>query len=290
MEEPHKPVACVPVPDTDAEAADADAPPTSSAGVNANSWDVLRRFTRARIALGRAGNSLPTTPLLEFNLAHAQARDAVHQPLDPGPLHEALREAGFQTLDVESAAPDRAHYLRRPDLGRTLSDESVAHLADYAGTMNSTPDVVYVVADGLSAFAAARHALPLLRAVHARLEGWNVGPVVVARQARVALGDDIGERLRARMVVMLIGERPGLSSPDSLGLYLTYGPRVGRSDAERNCISNVRPEGLGYEQAAFKLHYLMTHARQLSLTGVGLKDDSDRLLMAPPDTPDCALQ
>jgi ethanolamine ammonia-lyase small subunit len=297
MAEPHKHIACVRVPGTaaevgdlgaDAEAdADADAEakaaPSPSASVNANSWDALRRFTRARIALGRAGNSLPTAPLLEFNLAHAQARDAVHQPLDTGALHDALREAGFQTLDVMSAAPDRAHYLRRPDLGRMLSDESAAHLADYASTMNGTPDVVYVVADGLSAYAAARHALPLLRAVSARLEGWQVGPVVVAQQARVALGDGIGELLRARMVVMLIGERPGLSSPDSLGLYLTYGPRIGRSDAERNCVSNVRPEGLAYDLAAFKLHYLMTHARRLSLTGVGLKDDSDRLLAAAPD-------
>ena len=295
MAEPDKPVTPMPVPDADVGAAEAaghiggaSSPSSPSldaspAGVNANSWDALRRFTHARIALGRAGNSLPTTPLLEFDLAHAQARDAVHQPLDTDALHEALREAGFQTLDVTSAAPDRAHYLRRPDLGRMLSDESTAHLADYASSMNGTPDVVYVVADGLSAYAATRHALPLLRAVSTRLEGWNVAPVVVARQARVALGDGIGERLRARMVVMLIGERPGLSSPDSLGLYLTYGPRIGRSDAERNCISNVRPQGLPYEQAAFKLHYLMTQARRLALTGVGLKDDSDRLLAAPPD-------
>jgi ethanolamine ammonia-lyase small subunit len=246
-------------------------------------WDALRRFTRARIALGRAGNSLPTAPLLAFDLAHAQARDAVHQPLDTGALHEALRDAGFTTLDVASAAPDRAHYLRRPDLGRRLGEESAAHLADHANTMNSSPDAVFVVADGLSAHAAARHALPLLRAVSARLEGWDIGPVVVARQARVALGDGIGACLRARMVIMLIGERPGLSSPDSLGLYLTFAPRVGRSDAERNCISNVRPEGLGYEQAAFKLHYLMTQARRLSLTGVGLKDDSDSHLAISPD-------
>jgi ethanolamine ammonia-lyase small subunit len=246
-------------------------------------WDALRRFTRARIALGRSGSSLPTAPLLAFELAHAQARDAVHQPLDTGALHEALREARFTTLDVASAAPDRAHYLRRPDLGRRLSEESTAHLIDHANTMSGIPDAVFVVADGLSAHAAARHALPLLRAVSAKLEGWNIGPVVVARQARVALGDGIGACLQARLVVMMIGERPGLSSPDSLGLYLTFAPHIGRSDAERNCISNVRPDGLGYEQAAFKLHYLMTQARRLSLTGVGLKDDSDSLLTAPQD-------
>jgi ethanolamine ammonia-lyase small subunit len=255
-------------------------PKPSATSLGANSWEALRRFTRARIALGRVGNSLPTVPLLEFNLAHAQARDAVHQPLDTAALHRSLRQVGFQTLDVASAASDRTFYLRRPDLGRTLSDESDAYLSEYASTMSGIPDVVYVVADGLSAYAAARHAVPFLAAVSARLEGWNIGPIVVARQARVALGDCIGERLRARMVVVLIGERPGLSSPDSLGIYLTCEPRSGRSDAERNCISNVRPEGLVYEQAAFKLHYLMVQSRRLSLSGVGLKDDSDTLLEA----------
>jgi ethanolamine ammonia-lyase small subunit len=293
MSKPHESLTPTPVPEAQSETrpdADLDAapPPKPSAGVEANSWDALRRFTRARVALGRAGNSLPTAPLLAFDLAHAQARDAVHQPLDTAALHDALRQAGFQTLDVKSAAPDRAHYLRRPDLGRKLSDESAVQLGDYvrtagtASTIDKILDVVFVVADGLSAYAAARHAVPLLTAVSARLAGWNVGPVVVARQARVALGDDIGERLRARMVVMLIGERPGLSSPDSLGIYLTYEPRIGRSDAERNCISNVRPEGLIYEQAAFKLHYLMTQSRRLALSGVSLKDDSDTLLEASP--------
>jgi ethanolamine ammonia-lyase small subunit len=242
--------------------------------VEKNPWSALRQFTRARIALGRAGNSVPTEPLLAFELSHAQARDAVHHPLDADLLHRQLRDAGFATLDVQSAAPDRAHYLRRPDLGRRLSDESRAALAQLP---SASPDVVFVVADGLSAFAAARQALPLLQAVAARLDDWRVGPVVVARQARVALGDEIGEILRARFVAMLIGERPGLSSPDSLGVYLTHAPKVGMSDAQRNCISNVRPEGLGYEAAAHKLHYLLTQARRLGLTGVGLKDDSDAL-------------
>jgi ethanolamine ammonia-lyase small subunit len=140
-----------------------------------------------------------------------------------------------------------------------------------------SPELTFVVADGLSAFAVANHALPLLVAARERLEGWRIGPVVLARQARVALGDEIGEVLGATLVAVLIGERPGLSSPDSLGIYLTYGPRVGRTDAERNCISNVRPEGLGYAQAAHKLHYLLTQARRLALTGVALKDDSDAL-------------
>ena len=246
--------------------------------LNTSPWDALRRFTNARIALGRAGSSLPTAPLLAFNLSHAQARDAVHQPLDVDALHASLRATGFDTLDAESAAPDRDHYLRRPDLGRKLSDESTARLSDYAG---HDFDVVFVVADGLSAYAATRHALPLLERMRSKLDGVRIGPVVVARQARVALGDGIGELLRARIVVVLIGERPGLSSPDSLGVYLTYEPRIGRSDAERNCISNVRPEGLPYDAAAFKLQYLLNEAVRLKLTGVKLKDDSDALLSAP---------
>jgi ethanolamine ammonia-lyase small subunit len=225
---------------------------------------------------------LPTAPLLAFNLSHAQARDAVHHPLDADVLHEQLRTQGFTTLDVHSAAPDREHYLRRPDLGRRLSEESRAMLAQ----MQAAPsDVVFVIGDGLSAFAASKQSVPLLQAVCPRLADWSIGPVVVARQARVALGDEIGELLNAKIVVMLIGERPGLSSPDSLGIYLTYAPKVGCSDAQRNCISNVRPEGLDYPLAAHKLHYLLTHARRLGLTGVGLKDDSDALLASSPATP-----
>jgi ethanolamine ammonia-lyase small subunit len=249
--------------------------------VDENPWDALRRFTNARIALGRAGSSLPTAPLLAFNLSHAQARDAVHQPLDTAALHDALRAAGFDTLDARSAAPDRDHYLRRPDLGRTLCDASAASIAALAAATSEPPELVFVVAHGLSAYAATRHAVPFLTALRAKLGGWRIGPVVVATQARVALGDGIGELLRARIVVVLIGERPGLSSPDSLGIYLTYEPRIGRSDAERNCISNVRPEGLGYEAAAFKLHYLLNEARRLKLTGVGLKDHSDALIASP---------
>ncbi|WP_347555086.1 ethanolamine ammonia-lyase subunit EutC [Robbsia sp. KACC 23696] len=258
-----------------------------------NPWDALRQFTDARIALGRAGNSMPTAPLLAFNLAHAQARDAVHQPLDAKALAEALQGAGFSTLDVCSAAKDRLEYLRRPDLGRRLSDDSADALRAYVDQHHGNDgknadlwDVVFVVADGLSSQAAARHALPLLQQVRASLSDWRIGPVVVATQSRVALGDDVGALLRARLVVILIGERPGLSSPDSLGLYLTYAPRRGTSDAMRNCISNVRPEGLAYPAAAFKLCHLLTEARRLKLTGVQLKDDSDTLLAhhTAPDT------
>jgi ethanolamine ammonia-lyase small subunit len=245
-------------------------------------WNALRRFTQARIALGRAGNSLPTAPLLEFNLAHAQARDAVHHRLDADALHAQLQEQGFNTLDVHSAAPDREHYLRRPDLGRRLSEESRATLAQLP---TQCSDVLFVIGDGLSAFAASKQAAPLLQAIHSKLTDWTIGPVVVARQARVALGDEIGELLDAKIVVMLIGERPGLSSPDSLGIYITYAPKAGCSDAQRNCISNVRPEGLDYPQAAHKLHYLLTQARKLGLTGVGLKDGSDELLASVPTHP-----
>ena len=249
-----------------------------SDSIEKNAWQALRAFTNARIALGRAGNSLPTAPLLAFNLSHAQARDAVHHPLDADILHEQLRAHGFVSLDVHSAAPDRAHYLRRPDMGRRLSDESRDALRTAA--TNDAPDVVFVIADGLSAFAASKQSIPFLQAITKRLADWKIGPVIVARQSRVALGDEIGELLKTKLVVMLIGERPGLSSPDSLGIYLTYAPKVGCSDAQRNCISNVRPEGLDYEAAAHKLHYLLTHARRLGLTGVGLKDDSDALLQA----------
>lgn len=249
--------------------------------IEKNPWGALKAFTNARIALGRAGNGLPTAPLLAFNLSHAQARDAVHQPFDAEALQRELRAAGFDTLDVHSAAPDRQHYLRRPDLGRRLSEAGRAELAQARAVLPDAPELVFVIGDGLSAFAAAKQAVPLLTAVRGRLADWRIGPVVVARQARVALGDEIGELLGARFVAVLIGERPGLSSPDSLGVYLTYAPKVGCHDALRNCISNVRPEGLGYDAAAHKLHYLLTHARRLGLTGVGLKDDSDGELLPP---------
>ncbi|KAF1031471.1 MAG: Ethanolamine ammonia-lyase light chain [Burkholderia lata] len=250
-----------------------------SDAVEKNPWSGLKSFTNARIALGRAGSSLPTEPLLAFNLSHAQARDAVHQPLDADALRGALEAVGYATLAADSAAPDRQHYLRRPDLGRRLSDASREALTAAGREAGVAPDLVFVIGDGLSAFAAAKQALPLIEAVRGRLDadGWSIGPVV-ARQARVALGDEIGELLRAKLVAMLIGERPGLSSPDSLGVYLTFAPKVDCHDAQRNCISNVRPEGLPHAAAAHKLHYLLTHARRLQLTGVGLKDDSDALL------------
>lgn len=249
------------------------ATPAESAARDLDPWQRLRQFTRARIALGRTGHSQTTDAVLAFGLAHAQARDAVHLPLDVGAVTAVLDTAGLEHVAVHSAAPDRTHYLRRPDLGRCLDDASRERLA--AARKAEAPDVVFVIADGLSALATQTHALPLLDATRQRLpQPWRIGPVVVAEQSRVALGDEIGELLGARQVVMLIGERPGLSSPDSLGIYLTYAPRVGRTDAERNCISNVRPEGLAYAQAADRLAFLLRGAAALGRSGVDLKDDS----------------
>ncbi|WP_404947860.1 ethanolamine ammonia-lyase subunit EutC [Roseateles sp. YR242] len=247
-------------------------------------WSAWRQFTNARIALGRTGHALPTAPWLAFNLAHAQARDAVHHPLDVPAIRQGLAGQGHQVVEVHSAAEDRAVYLRRPDLGRTLSEPSRQHLA--ALVTQPAPELLFVIADGLSATAADRQAVPLLAHMMPRLQGWAIGPVLIATQARVALGDDIGAMLGARFVVMLIGERPGLSSPDSLGIYVTHSPRVGRRDAERNCISNVRPEGLRLDAAASKLHYLLTQARRLGLTGVGLKDESERPALGGPKADD----
>jgi ethanolamine ammonia-lyase small subunit len=242
-----------------------------------NPWEQLRRFTSARIALGRAGGSLPTRAVLDFGLAHAQARDAVHLPFDAVAVEADLHAAGFAALRVHSAAPGRVDYLRRPDLGRRLDESSRQRIEASArtGPGGTAPDAAFVIADGLSARAAAAHGVAVLLALRPKLPGWNIAPVAVAEQARVALGDEIGELLGARVVVMLIGERPGLSSPDSLGIYLTHAPRIGRTDAERNCISNVRPEGLGYEPAATKLAYLLHSARKLGYSGVRLKDGSD---------------
>lgn len=248
--------------------------------VEPNSWHGLRKFTQARIALGRTGDSQPTDAVLEFGLAHAQARDAVHVPMDAARVESQLVEAGFPAVHVRSAARDRREYLVRPDYGRKLDEASRDTLRAAAMAIVDPVDIVFVVADGLSAFAPSRHAVPLLDILRRRLADWRIAPIVISLQSRVALGDEIGEIFGAEMVAMLIGERPGLSSPDSLGIYLTYRPRAGRSDAERNCISNVRPGGLDFETAAFKLHYLMENSRRLQLSGVELKDNSDLLLAA----------
>ena len=228
-------------------------------------WLRFTSVTRARIALGRAGDALPTRRLLDFAYAHASARDAVAARVDFAAIAEQLQPTA--SIRVRSAAPDRSTYLRRPDLGRRLAENSGEALP------RGPFDAVFVVADGLSASAVQAHAVPLLQAVYPRLSGWTVGPVVLAEQARVALGDEIGAGMGATLVVMVIGERPGLTVPNSLGLYVTYAPCIGRRDSERNCISNIHADGLSYAAAAETLVWLMNEARRLRLTGVALKED-----------------
>ncbi|UFP99563.1 ethanolamine ammonia-lyase subunit EutC [Pseudomonas fitomaticsae] len=241
-----------------------------------NPWLELRRLTPARIALGRTGTSLPTSAQLDFQFAHAQARDAVHLPFDHAGLSAQLTERQRDSLLLHSAAVDRNSYLQRPDLGRKLSDQSAQALRGYAQAHPGGVDLVIVVADGLSALAVHRHTLPFLTRLEEQMSAdeWSTAPVVLVEQGRVAIGDEIGQLLGAKMVVMLIGERPGLSSPDSLGLYFTYNPKVGLTDAYRNCISNVRLEGLSYGMAAHRLLYLMREACRRQLSGVNLKDEA----------------
>ncbi|WP_371858315.1 MULTISPECIES: ethanolamine ammonia-lyase subunit EutC [Pseudomonas] len=241
-----------------------------------NPWLELRRLTPARIALGRTGTSLPTRAQLDFQFAHAQARDAVHLPFDHAGLSAQLTERQRDSLLLHSAAADRNSYLQRPDLGRKLSDQSAQALREYALAHPGGVDLVIVVADGLSALAVHRHTLPFLTRLEEQMtaDEWSTAPVVLVEQGRVAVGDEIGQLLGAKMVVMLIGERPGLSSPDSLGLYFTYNPKVGLTDAYRNCISNVRLEGLSYGMAAHRLLYLMREACRRQLSGVNLKDEA----------------
>ena len=240
--------------------------------VTDNPWQALRQFTDARIALGRAGVSQPTSSQLDFQLAHAQARDAVHRELDAAVVASELATLPglAPALLLHSAAPDRATYLQRPDLGRQLDASSRA-------AVTAQPcDLALVIADGLSALAIAQNVVPFLAVLLGRLQQdrWTIAAPVIVRQGRVAIGDEIGQLLQARAVVVLVGERPGLSSPDSMGLYLTWGPRVGLQDASRNCISNVRPEGMPYAQAAYRLHYLLSQAFARQLSGVGLKDET----------------
>ncbi len=228
-------------------------------------WARLREATRARIGLGRTGDAMPIGAVLEFQLAHARARDAVHAPLDVAALVAGLSPRA--SVAVRSACPDRVTYLRRPDLGRRLHEEDRAALA------GGPFDAVFVLADGLSALAVQRHAAAVLDAVEPLLPGWRIGPVVVATQARVALGDDVGEALGAGLVAVLVGERPGLTAADSLGIYLTHAPRRGRMDSERNCISNIHGGGLSPIEGAEALAWLMRAARARGSTGVGLKDE-----------------
>lgn len=247
------------------------------APIAADAWQSLRQYTPARIALGRAGDSLPTVEVLRFDLAHALARDAVHTPLDLEQLERDLKRDGWPCLHVKSRAENRAAYLARPDWGRRLDAGSASQLA---ALPRAACDVVFVVSDGLSSAAVQNHAAPLLRLVRPLLQGFLPGPIIIATQARVALADEVGELLQARLAVSVIGERPGLSSPDSLGLYITYAPKVGRSNAERNCISNIRPQGLSYAEAALQLAALLHAALHQGLSGINLGMTAERVLKA----------
>jgi ethanolamine ammonia-lyase small subunit len=253
------------------------APPSRSIGD-------LRSLTPARVGLGRSGASLPTSALLRFTLDHARARDAVHAAFDAPTLIAGLAELGIAAIGVASRAHDRKEYLGRPDLGRRLDRASAQRLAsldpasfDPAAPANTSPGrLAIVIGDGLSPTAVHAHAIQLMRHLLPRLAAAEIeaGPVVVASGARVALGDEIGEILGASMVAVLIGERPGLSAPDSLGVYLTHAPKIGLTDADRNCVSNIHHEGLSYDEAAFKIAWLIGQGLARRLTGVALKDES----------------
>jgi ethanolamine ammonia-lyase small subunit len=252
--------------------------------IKVDPWQQLKSFTRARIAIGRVGSSLPTSEVLDFGLAHAMARDAVHLNLDVEALEADILQHQFTTIRAKSMAPDRASYLLRPDWGRRLHEQSLMQLQNLCQV--KPIDFLIVVGDGLSSLAVSRHVAPLLAEIrHYLPSDWNTGHVVIASQARVAIGDEIGQALNAKMVAMLIGERPGLSSPDSLGIYLTYKPKLGLSDADRNCISNVRPEGLQYAATAKKLMWLAKESMRLKVSGVSLKDESDMQEIAQQTTP-----
>ena len=244
-------------------------------GTPLDPWAPLGRLPAARIALGRAGGSLPTRAHLDFQLAHAQARDAVQHPADFTSIAAQLSATGLTPVRVASAAPDRTTYLQRPDLGRRLSVEGAATVVALARPGGC--DLAIVIADGLSGFAAEAHAAPLAALVATRVAaaGWTIAPVVIVAQGRVAVGDEVGHRLGARMVLLLVGERPGLSSPDSLGAYLTWAPAPGRTDAERNCVSNIRPQGLPLAMAADRICWLLLEGARRQLTGVGLKEEMD---------------
>jgi len=247
----------------------------SDTGIRDDVWAPLRKFTSARIALGRAGGSMPTRHRLAFQLAHARARDAVWSHFDAEALAADIRKMGEEVITVESAATDRAEFLQRPDLGRRLATESRIRLLHVIG-QSSGLDLAIIVTDGLSALAVTTQALPFLAELLDLLQGdsWSLAPLIVASNGRVALQDEIGEICRAKISLILIGERPGLGSADSMGAYFIYSPKTGKTDADRNCVSNIRQGGLPPIEAARKVRYLLHACRKMSISGVQLKDDS----------------
>ena len=242
-----------------------------SSTVDLDPFERFRHATRARIGLGRAGDALPTSAILGFQLAHARARDAVHGQVDFTALAEELAPA--PTIRVRSRAKDRTVYLARPDLGRQANPADLPEAACQC-------DIAFVIADGLSAVAVERHAVPLFQAVMKRLGGFNIAPIILGEQARVAFGDEAAAAYGAQIAIVLIGERPGLSVPDSLGAYITFHPRSGRRDSERNCVSNIHADGLSYEVAADKIAWIVREALRLQLSGVSLKENAEGVLEA----------
>ncbi len=259
-----------------------------------NSWAFLREYTEARIGLGRTGVSIPTNHLLDFQLAHAQAQDAVHLPLDTEHVEEQLNKIsininllsdmdsnelfqnGYSPILLHSQAVNRVIYLQRPDLGRRLDSHSCKLLTKSIDQTRVPYDLSIVIVDGLSSLAIKENAVKYIQVLsHALAKDnnqWKLSPISIVHQGRVAIGDEVGEILKAKITLVLIGERPGLSSPDSLGLYLTWNPKVGLSDVSRNCISNVRSDGLSYKEAVKKTIYLLKESRRLELSGINLKD------------------
>jgi ethanolamine ammonia-lyase small subunit len=269
----------------------------SAAKHNPGTGESLQRYTSARVSLGRVGPAIPTREQLRFQLDHALARDAVHAQLDVTSMLQGLQQRKMEHLALRSAiagepGDERQLYLRRPDLGRTLHQESRDTLLKFSAKLVKHSDVVFVIADGLSALAVERHALPLLDETTSLLppDQWSVGPVCVVSQGRVAIGDEIGDLLHAKLSIMLIGERPGLSAPDSLGVYITWNPRPGRTDAERNCISNIRHEGLTYVDAAQRIAFYMNEAKRLQATGITLKENISSSLPGTPMVPKHTLR
>ena len=245
-----------------------------------NPWALLKDYTDARIGLGRSGVSIPTSHSLAFQLAHAQAQDAVHLPLDVENIVEQLLvndiNKEISHILLHSQAINRTTYLQRPDLGRRLDKNSSEILKKIKANDNAFYDLSIIIVDGLSSLAIKENAINFIKKLMTALkedkQKWNLSPFSIVQQGRVAVGDEVGELLKTKISIVLIGERPGLSSPDSLGLYLTWNPKVGLSDASRNCISNIRSEGLSYEEAVKKTMYLLKESRRLELSGVNLKD------------------
>lgn len=242
----------------------------------ANSWQKLKEFTDARIGLGRAGSAIPTKRLLEFQMDHANARDAVHIPLDLDKLLDGL-PSKYGHLILESRAVDRATYLQRPDYGRSLSDNSVSSLNNYRESQTDKFKAAIVIVDGLSSTAVQAHAGAMTETLCNLMEdkGYSMAPICIVQQGRVAIGDEIGEILGVDLLILMVGERPGLSSPDSLGIYYTFKPALGLQDSARNCISNIRPAGLSFQEAADKLIWLIDESIKINQSGVMLKDESE---------------